>query len=188
MGELTRPLGPGEMRWTPERIARLKELWMSTSSGQIAEMFGISRSAVMGAVRRFGLPKKGRRYSDPKDTTAGAKVNAARDRGRQQPYNPGKPTPPKKKAAGEAPWKPVKEAPVLKIVSAEPRPQLQPGKVKIMDLTRDMCRWPSEGRDRPPYLYCGMPTCREGAPYCQEHHERAHRGFYVPRKKRAINE
>lgn len=46
--------------WPPERTTKLAALWASgQSAGRIADQLGVTRSAVMGRVRRLGLPKRG---------------------------------------------------------------------------------------------------------------------------------
>ena len=51
-----RAQNPGEILWSEALVARLSELWMSgTTSGEIGRRLGISRSAVMGKLKRLGL-------------------------------------------------------------------------------------------------------------------------------------
>ena len=45
--------------WSEERASRLRRLWVDgKSSGEIAEMLGVSRSSVMGKVGRMGLVRR----------------------------------------------------------------------------------------------------------------------------------
>ena len=45
----------------------------------------------------------------------------------------------------------------------------------IYQLDSDTCKFPlGEIEDRPPYLFCGKPTRREGVSYCAAHYSRCH--------------
>ncbi|MCQ8240555.1 GcrA family cell cycle regulator [Rhizosaccharibacter radicis] len=61
--------------WTDDEIALLRQLWSDGfTSGQIAARMGRSRSCIMGAVRRYGLPGR------PGARTGGARPNTGRRR------------------------------------------------------------------------------------------------------------
>jgi len=46
--------------WTDERIATLKNLWLSgLSAGQIAAKMGLTKNAVLGKVHRLDFPRRG---------------------------------------------------------------------------------------------------------------------------------
>lgn len=47
--------------WPPRAVERLRQLWADGhKSQQIANLFGVSRAAVCGKVRRLGLPQRTR--------------------------------------------------------------------------------------------------------------------------------
>jgi hypothetical protein len=56
------------MSWTPERIETLKTMWaQGHSASEIAKgLGGVTRNAVIGKVRRLGLPTDGRPASPAK--------------------------------------------------------------------------------------------------------------------------
>jgi GcrA cell cycle regulator len=57
-----RRANPGETLWTEALVARLSELWLSgTTSGEIGRRLGITRSAVMGKLRRLDMLCRDRR-------------------------------------------------------------------------------------------------------------------------------
>ena len=61
-------------------------------------------------------------------------------------------------------------------IAPEPEPKLpEPNVLTIYQLKDGVCHWPlGDVDDRPPFFYCGKPAVREGASYCQVHHEKAH--------------
>jgi GcrA cell cycle regulator len=136
---------PGETLWSDALVERLSELWLSgTTSGEIGRRLGISRSAVMGKLRRLDLLCRDRRRPPP---SMRSQIPQMRTNTRPLP-----------------PPKPYK---------APPPPPLPPiGSFDLMDLRSGHCRWPcSDGF--PPYKFCGAPQASQSS-YCSLHFALAH--------------
>jgi hypothetical protein len=141
-----------EFVWTDAACKRLEILWREGYIGKdIAKVFGLSRNAVMGKLRRLGLLGLTDRPQNPP-----AK--------RLQPPRPRKPPVEKHVDPGEKYF--FKPPPVPE------RPIPEYGKLELFDLKRNSCRWPSDG-DSAPWTFCGRPVIAETS-YCPEHHSRAH--------------
>ena len=141
--------------WTPDRVARLRTLWLEGfSAEEVSRRLGqgISRSAVLGKVHRLGLsagrpgPEAAPKHPVRRGRTPGAPSSA----GMRRPLI-------------VAPSPPVKERPVCDLPS---------GGFGLLALRRDQCRWPY-GEPGAGLSFCGRPVTR-GA-FCSGHAEVAYR-------------
>jgi len=153
-----RPPNPGEILWSEALVARLSELWLSgTTGGEIGRRLGISRSAVMGKLRRLGLLGRARPIVPPKmPARLLLKSNEQVSKPQKRPHKRNKrPLPPPE------PYQ------------APPPPPLPPiGSFGLLDLRNGHCRWPcSDGF--PPYKFCGAPQASQSS-YCSLHFALAH--------------
>ena len=138
------PLGAGSFSWRDHKD-RLTELWASGHSASlIAQIMGITRNAVMGAVGRFQLPKR--------PTLIGTTPTAHKQAKNKEPA-------PKPVYKQRAPWAVPKPQKPLKAKIKKTR-KCNP--IDIMALNRNTCRWMVTET-----LYCGMPTAGES--FCPEH-------------------
>lgn len=156
--------------WTSEHTERLKELWSrGVSAAKIARELGcgISRSAVLGKIRRLGIEQ--------------LSPNA---RARERRLTPGKP-----RAGGliVLPFgtnlrlrRPV--SPPRWVTEAKPYvddPLLDADipvaqRCSILELSGNTCRWPVGDPERADFFFCGAEPSRD-KPYCAAHCERAYR-------------
>jgi len=175
--------------WTKERIARLKARWSAGATAkEISKELahGISRSAVLSAIRRLGIerlsPYGGRRGRRKKH----GNHNKARD-GRV-----------KKAVAGKAGRRSTRAASPSSAPSPAPlpddahlpawvrnaKPYVDDPRVdadvplrqrrSFLELDSSTCRWPVGDPCRPDFFFCGAPA-REGKPYCAAHWARSYR-------------
>jgi len=134
--------------WSDSELDKLRHLWAEGwAAADIAwELGRVSRSAVLGKVRRLGLP-----YRRTPGVTSKGKVRrvkaAAPFRFLNLPRLPN-PKPGDKRSLNGGAW----EA----IAGTTPVP--------LVDLEPGMCRWPI-GKDSP-YLFCG---CGAIGTYCEYH-------------------
>jgi GcrA cell cycle regulator len=140
--------------WTAARDAMLIEAYNAglSYSWIAAEIGGVSKNACIGRASRLGLAK---RKTAPKPQT---KRKAAPKEGAQRPDI----------AIRKAATAPKVVAPY------KPKPDpIKPGRVPLIQLTEDTCRWPSG--DRPEDVrYCGLRPV-DGSPYCETHTRAARR-------------
>lgn len=131
--------------WTEARMDTLTAMWLAGRSGdEIARKLKVvSRSAVMGKIKRLGLMRS------PEVIAMTARLVA--------------PRPPKTVRAKPGP-KPTAKV----IVMQQPKPRLVCEPITIMQLTPHTCRYPVEGRGET-MLSCGDAVAREGAVYCGLH-------------------
>lgn len=139
--------------WTPDRVERLKALWLEgRSADEIARALngGLSRSAVLGKVHRLGL-------------SAGRPARAG-------------PATPRVKRLRERRAGPPAEVERPSVASSPPRglreDDLPTGERDLLALRRDQCRWPY-GEPETGLSFCGRPVAR-GA-FCRDHAEVAYR-------------
>jgi len=157
---LPRPPNSGETLWSEALVARLSELWLSgTASGEISRRFGISRSSVMGKLRRLGLLRRDR---------PGVPTYTARQL-RAIPV----PKPRPEKRPNKRNKQPVTE-PVTPPLPPSPPPEPEYGTLNLLDLRHNSCRWP-EG-DGPIFVFCGRPRHHESS-YCEDHTKRSLSGL-----------
>jgi len=140
-----RPLNPGEFDWTPAIVEHLSTLWLSgITGGEIGHRLGVSRSSVMGKLRRLGL--------------------LCRDRSRV-PIKPPPQIPQMRENKRPLPPPEPYQAP-------HPPPLPPIGSFALLDLRNGHCRWPcSDGF--PPYKFCGAPQASQSS-YCEFHFALAH--------------
>jgi GcrA cell cycle regulator len=133
------------MSWTPEREAKLKELWKKGYSGsEIAKMIGdVTRNAIIGKAHRLKLEA---RSVSTKTTT---KVNTEKESSNEIKSS---------KLSRKAKFKALL---LDKNFEAE-------NPTKIEDLTNDHCRWPLGEKMEPAKLFCGRKSI-EKFPYCKLH-------------------
>ena len=145
--------------WTPAAIARLTELWLcGNSGGEIGRWLGISRSAVMGKLRRLDMLCRDRPRMPIIRHTATAqkllKTTEQVSRPKKRPHKRNKrPLPPPE---------PYQEPP--------PPPLPAYDTLTVLDLRHNSCRWPSEGDS--PWTFCGRPQTGDSS-YCPEHRARS---------------
>jgi GcrA cell cycle regulator len=179
--------------WTKERIARLKARWSAGATAkEISKELahGISRSAVLGAIRRLGLahlsPYGGRRGRRRKH----GNYNKARD-GRVKNAVAGKagrrstraPAPEPAPLSGRPERQPPAWVRNAKPYVDDPRvdadvPLLQ--RRSFLELDKSTCRWPVGDPCRPDFFFCGARPLA-GKPYCAAHAARAYEEDTHPR-------
>jgi hypothetical protein len=132
--------------WPAERLALAEHLWFSGfKAAYCAERCGVSRNAFLGMVHR----KKWKQDPD--------KVRA--EQGRELPQEKHIRARTRRARLANAKPKPSRVVPEIKI-----------GKVTMLELDFNTCRWPVSG-DGASTLFCGRTRdTREGAVYCPEHH------------------
>jgi GcrA cell cycle regulator len=149
---MLRKLNPGETLWSDALVARLSELWLAGTTGlEIAGLLGVSRSSVMGKLRRLGLLRQDRPRMPIvrrvarllKSSEQSSRPQIPQMRTNKRPLPPPEP------------------------YQAPPPPPDPPiGSFSLLDLRAGHCRWP-EG-SRAPYAFCGAPQASQSS-YCPEH-------------------
>jgi GcrA cell cycle regulator len=150
---MSRKPNPGETLWSDALVARLSELWLSgTTSGEIGRRMGISRSSVMGKLRRLDLLCRDRPGMPAVRRPARLLLKSSEQ---------------VSKRTNKRPLPPPVPIPVA------PPPPLPPiGSFDLLELRHGHCRWPSDG-DGPRWTFCGAPQAFDSS-YCSEHHAMAH--------------
>ena len=149
---MTRKPNPGETLWNEALVARLSDLWLSgTTSGEIGRRLGITRSSVMGKLRRLDMLCRDRR--PPPSMPLMPKMR----RNKRQPKTPDR-------YFSEFAQKPPPPPP--------PEPPI--GSFDLLELRNGHCRWP-EG-DRAPFRFCGEQQM-SGSSYCEPHTRSSLSGF-----------
>lgn len=133
--------------WTPRIDDRMRELHalklsFTDISARLNADFGLSttRNACIGRGRRIGLEK--RAWPPPR------------------PVMP-KPPKPRRSRKGKKRWIPPPAPPIV-----PEEPEVIPGRLTMLQLGRQTCRWPSG--TNAPYTYCGDPIY-DDRPYCHAH-------------------
>lgn len=145
--------------WTPERVAKLLEIWPlgASASEAAAEIGGVSRNAVIGKVHRLGLPKRacdsGRMRLTPEVLSVRAKEKRERHALNQRNR--------RARARGEEPAEPTPELPPVPAY-------LDSLNLPFADLGPQQCRF-IEG-DAPDFNSCGNPTAG-GTSWCHHHQQ-----------------
>jgi GcrA cell cycle regulator len=150
--------------WTDARIALLTELWLGgVTGGEIGRQMGVSRSAVMGKLRRLDMLRRDRPRMPVRRVARLLKT--------EQAIPVPKPVPekvPHKRHLRQN----KRPLPPPEPYKAPPSPPLPAyGTLNLLDLRHNSCRWP-EG-DGPIFVFCGRPRHHESS-YCAEHHAMAH--------------
>src|SRR5690606_1604429 len=117
------------MGWTDERVESLKKLWQDgLSASQIAKQLGgVTRNAVIGKVRGWGLSGRA---------------------GRSKPASPVCTAPRPARPAAAAPAAPRRIAEPAVAAASAPRPapvryvDEAPGSATVLTLGAHMCKWP----------------------------------------------
>jgi len=149
--------------WTPTAVTLLTDLWLGGhSGGEIGRQMGLSRSAVMGKLRREGLLCRDRPKLPIVRMSALLLKNVSNIE--QPKKTPKKPAKSPDRFFAEFAGKPLPPPP--------PRPPY--GRLKVLDLRHNSCRWP-EG-DGPIFVFCGRPQAPLSS-YCEEHTKRSLSGL-----------
>lgn len=177
------------MDWTDKRVTELKDDWAAGhSAGQIAAMYQVTRSTIMGKIMRLGLPSpavklpvlcNGRPRGAPRPRTAPVRAGTRAPR----PWS-GKP--------GPKPWEQPIKIPKVKTSKPWESEQLEATElpeeqaahaVALIDFESYHCRWPVRGE--PAELFCGSDKIK-GYSYCARHCRMAYRrGPNVSEEERA---
>jgi hypothetical protein len=146
--------------WTDAAIALLTELWLGGhSGGEISRRMGVSRSGIMGKLRREGLLCRDR----PRMPIVRLPRQPAQLLTIEQPVS--RPQKPQMRTN-------KRPLPLPTPYQAPPPPPRPPyGRLKVLDLRHNSCRWP-EG-DGPIFIFCGRPQAPLSS-YCPEHRAMAH--------------
>ena len=152
------------MSWTGERIELLKKLWSDgLSASRIAtDLGGVSRNAVIGKVHRLGLSGRGRgdqAFDAASPAPEAAKAPVPADASLEAVRAGAAQAIAQSRMAVPAPTAP---APV-RLVEAVVIPIT--GRVTIMELREQMCRWPLGDPARADFRFCGARSGLSG-PYC----------------------
>lgn len=148
--------------WTDERIETARAMWVDgKSAGEIANALGggLTRSGVIGKVRRLGLIRPEAINEANRRSTL---LHNRGGRKRKLAVKP-KPTPP---PASTAPDEPAGRA-------AKPDPDAgRTDLVPLLRLGKRACRWPIKFLNNREWGFCGHDQDGE-RPYCAEHNARA---------------
>jgi GcrA cell cycle regulator len=167
---LPRPRRSLPSPWTKERIARLKARWSEGATAkEISKELahGISRSAVLGAIRRLGIA-----HLSP----YGVKKAAAGKASRRSAAVPSpQPAPEPAPSSGRREWQPPAWVRNAKPYVDDPRvdtdvPLRQ--RRSFLELDSSTCRWPVGDPSRPDFFFCGARPL-EAKPYCAAHWARS---------------
>jgi GcrA cell cycle regulator len=179
--------------WTRRWVTRLKARWAAGATAkEISEELahGISRSAVLSAVHRFGIVhlspfggRRGRRRKDGKRGRAGdrrlIRATAGRATGRRACAPAAPPAPLPGNAQPQLPaWvrnaKPYVDDP--RVDADVPLSQRR----SFLELDSSTCRWPVGDPCQSDFFFCGARPL-EGKPYCAAHDARAYQEDTHPR-------
>ncbi len=152
--------------WDQRTKYRVRQLVAEgKKASEIAREIGVSRNAVIGAVRRHDLGQLQHKplwVKGEKSTAVDSIAVSAKPRDKRQ--HTSKP----------ASVKPVaKPVPVVAVAVVEPR------RITLMELDDRTCKWPVEG-EREHTLFCGIAKPFGGTPYCPAHASR----MYYPKVQR----
>ena len=133
--------GEAASRWTEERLAELRRLWVeeTLSSSEIAQRMGISRSTVMGKINRLGLLRHRAPFNLPQFSGPAEQPEA-------QALPPAAPSGAEQAAVQD------------QRIGQHPT---------IFELRAKHCRFPLGGFRDPAVMFCGKPA-ELPKPYCRE--------------------
>ena len=139
----------GALVWTDERVCELRRLWVDErkSAGICAAELGVTRSTLLGKVRRLGLQRKGEQ-----STVVLTRVYVRKERRAAEDASPAPAT--------------QSKAPCIKAVEVPPASGL-----RLVELTNCSCRWPRGEPHLDSFRFCGREEADMAArrPYCDEH-------------------
>ena len=138
----------------PELIGKLTKLWdEGLSSSEIAATLGyeLTKNSVIGKANRLNLTKRAR------STQLGSTKRRKR---RPKPKAPGMP----KVSRGKL-CNPKEKIPKVLLEPEIPKPS---GKIKLVDLDQNTCRWPIGDPGDEDFHFCGA-RCPIDKPYCEHH-------------------
>ncbi|MBN1783351.1 MAG: hypothetical protein JW812_00085 [Alphaproteobacteria bacterium] len=146
------------MSWTINSISKLKKLWdKGISTSEIGTKLGFSKNAIVGKAHRLGLKSrsntvikkiKRKKVPTPKvqiESPAPIESQTIKNVERDSSVLQSTPIITKTKSSGKK----------IKII-------------EMMDLKKDMCRWPLGDPRHPDFSFCGEPTFKN-KPYCLTH-------------------
>ena len=157
------------MNWTINSISKLKKLWdKELSTSDIGKKLGFSKNAIVGKAHRLGLKSrsnntikkiKRKKIITPKETTTAVKTES-------------------KQASV------IKKSNTPVLMSAPLKPSNKKHKiVEMMDLKKDMCRWPLGDPRSSDFSFCGCETFKN-KPYCLTHCTEAYTLSSKPKEKK----
>jgi GcrA cell cycle regulator len=158
--------------WTDEQKKVVRDYWMQGYSALwISNRLGKTRHSIMGLVWRMGLM----RVERPANPSPTLKAKPFTGRKTVQPILVRKPLPIKRRSDGE----PIsmESIPMPEPSVAAKNSYRKGGKIDLMALRTNSCRWPLGDPQLPGFGYCGAAT--DGVcSYCAIHRKIA---FYNPR-------
>lgn len=141
------------MSWTPEKIEIVRTHWIAGySAGQIANVLGMTRNAVIGKITRLKLPRRA-----DNGITAAAATRLDHKTGRRRAFSF---LPPKQKRQPSSP-------PEIADYSRETVVTPEHQRILFEDLVDGRCKY-AHG-DHPPYSFCGAKSVAPGASWCPTH-------------------
>jgi len=136
-----------KVKWTPEREAKLKELWESGKpTTQIACLMGVSRNSIIGKASRLGLGQHQRKRPVPKSDGRKETFTAKNITKRAKTKDPG----------------------VIVQDGANTASFCKSGSKRMLDMNLHECRWSVSGKKPTEYRFCASPT-EHGKAYCEQH-------------------
>jgi GcrA cell cycle regulator len=159
-------------RWSAEAEVQLMQWWQAgMSGGEIAKKFKrhygfyVTRSAVMGKLRRMDAPKKG---GIQRNKSVSCGVSILRPKMRHVPAN----SVSVNAVIGNSHAFPTRDAATAIDTCQVPGGAL----VDLQDLGSGCCRWPHGEPGTKEFGFCGKRS-NEGKPYCEEHMRRAYTNY-----------
>jgi GcrA cell cycle regulator len=151
--------------WSNLRIALLTELWLAgVTGGEIGRQMGVSRSAVMGKLRRLDMLRRDRPRMPVRRVARLLKT--------EQAIPVPKPAPEKVPNKRHLRQNKRPLPPPEPYQAPPPPPEPAIGSFSLLDLRHGQCRWPGP-EDRPPWSFCGARQAFDSS-YCPAHHALAH--------------
>ena len=156
---------PVNTDWTPERLAKLKELFdAGFSFHHIASCMALTRNAVLGTCYRMKWKRDLDRSKAVTDRHRAARISKKKKIPLQRRGRAGK-------LVHEATAPP--RAPFVDPITKHDKRIPKKQRKQIADLTAFTCRWPVHDPRTPAFFFCGAPSAFQG--YCKHHHATAWR-------------